>query len=334
MRIERMIQTVDSHTAGEPTRVITGGLPHIPGETMVEKMNYFRKHLDFIRTSIIQEPRGHRDMIGAVLLPPSTKEADFGVFYMTPLKYLNMCGHGSIGVATIIVDIGLKEASEPITKVLLDTPAGVVTVNVHVKNGEVVAAGLVNVPSFLYADRVRILIPEIEELTVEVAFGGNFYILVNADALRITLSPENVPQFHKHSGPIADEVNKIVRAIHPEEKEVTLVRSVLFYGAPTHPQARTKTLLIGSSGTVDRSPCGTGTSAKMGVLYAHGELSQGDTYCTESIIGTLFQGKVLEEKKVGSFTAIVPEITGSAYITGFHQFTLESSDPLKHRFML
>jgi proline racemase/trans-L-3-hydroxyproline dehydratase len=334
MRLERIITTVDSHTAGEPTRVITGGLPHIPGNTMAEKMEYFRANLDFIRTTIIHEPRGHRDMIGAVLLPPTRKEADFGVFYLNPGGFLNMCGHGTIGVATTLVEIGWITAQEPITKVVLDTPAGLVTVKLEVENGTINNGSLINVPSFLYAENVKISIPGIGRINVDVAFGGNFFILVNVKDLGLDILPQNVGNFIKHAGIIADEVNKTIKVAHPEEKHITNVRAVHFYGPPSHPQANSKTLIVGSRGNIDRSPCGTGTSARMGALYAQGKLRLGEIFCTESVIGTIFRGKVLEEKKTGEYLAIVPEITASAYLTGFHQFVIEPSDPLKYGFTL
>jgi len=334
MRIDRMITTIDSHTAGEPTRVITGGLPHIPGDTMVEKMEYFRRNLDFIRTAIIHEPRGHRDMIGAVLLPPTRKEADWGVFYLNPAGYPNMCGHGTIGVGITVFELGWIPRAEPLTKVIFDTPAGLVTVNLRVENGNVISGSLINVASFLYAGNVKISIPAMGEIGVDIAFGGNFYILVNATDLGLTIVPENISEFIKYSSVILDRVSKEIKVTHPERPDITGVRHLHFYGPPSHPEADSKTLVIGSGKNADRSPCGTGTSARMGALYAQGRLSLGDKFCTESVIGTLFSGKVLEEKKVGNFLAIVPEITSSAYLTGFHQFIIDTGDPLKHGFTL
>jgi len=334
MKIERIVTTVDSHTAGEPTRVITGGLPHIPGETMTEKMDYFRLNLDFIRTALINEPRGHKDMIGAVLVPPVKKEADTGVFFLTPRGYFSLCGHGSIGVATTLVAIGLKPTVEPVTQVILDTPAGMVTVSVRIQSGESLHASLINVPSFLYAEGVKIALPQVGEVRVDIAYGGNFYILVNAEDLHLEIISQNVGTFFRVAETIVNEVNRAIEIVHPEQRERILARSVFFHGPPHHPQADSRTLLVGSGGTIDRSPCGTGTSARMGALYAQRKLVVGGTYCTESVVGTLFYGKVLEETRVGDFVAVVPEITASAYITGFHQFVIEPSDPLKDGFLL
>lgn len=334
MRIDQIITTIDSHTAGEPTRVVTNGLPHIPGNTMVEKMRYFSSNLDYIRTALIHEPRGHKNMIGAVLLPPTNEEANVGVFYLNSGGYLNMCGHGSIGVATSLIEMGWIPRSEFVTKVVLDTPAGLVTVNVHMKNGHAIRAGLINVPSFLYAEGINISLQQIENIRVDVAFGGNFYILVNAKDLGLTISSQNIPEFIRRALLIADEVNKEIKIVHPDEENYVNVRATYFYGPPTNPMADSKTLIIGNLGNVDRSPCGTGTSARIGALYNLKKLKLGQTYCTESVIGTLFEGKALEERKVGEYFAVVPEITGNAYITGIHQFLIESSDPLKHGFVL
>jgi len=333
MKIERIINTVDSHTAGAPTRVITGGLPQIPGDSMAEKMVYFQENLDYIRTTIIHEPRGHRGMIGAVLLPAARKEADFGVFYLDMEGCNNMCGHGTIGVCTTLIKIGWIPTSEPETKVVLDTPAGLVTTRVHIENGDVLSACLINVVSFLSAENVSISVPS-GKISVDVAFGGNFFILVNAQDLRLDIIPENIPEFIRYAGLIADSVNKAVKVVHPEKKHIKNVRFVYFYGPPSNQQADSKSLAVDGGGNVDRSPCGTGTSARMAALHAHGKLSLDETFRTESVSGTLFHGKVIKQKKIGQFLGIVPEITASAYITGFHQFVIESSDPLKQGFIL
>ena len=243
-----------------------------------------------------------------------------------------MCGHGSIGVATTLVEAGWIQASGPSTKVFLDTPAGLVTLEVKIEDGSVVSSSLLNVPSFLYAEHVKVSGPGKEKISVDVAFGGNFYVLVNVEDLNLDITPPNVPHFVNHAEWIMNEVNKAIKIVHPEQRHITGVSLVHFYGPPTQPQADSKTLIVGTN--VDRSPCGTGTSARMGALYARGKLSLGATFCTESVIGTLFRGEVLEEKKVGEFLAIVPKITGSAYLTGFHQFIIQSSDPLKHGFVL
>lgn len=333
MKIERIITTIDSHTEGEPTRVITSGLPYIPGDTIAEKMTYFQEKLDFIRTAVIHEPRGHKDMIGAVLLPPAKKEADFGVFFLDFEGCNSMCGHGTIGVCTTLVKIGWIPISEPETRIVLDTPAGLVMTKLQVENGEVIGASLTNVPSFLYAEKVRIPIAG-KQMGVDIAFGGNFFTLVNAQDLGLDMSTENIPKFVHLAGFITKEVNKAVKVVHPENKHIKDQGFVYFYGLPSSSKSDSKSIVVGGRGNVDRSPCGTGTSARMAALYAKGKLSLGTTFCVESISGTLFKGKVIKETRIGDFKAIIPEITARAYITGFHQFVIEASDPLKNGFML
>jgi proline racemase/trans-L-3-hydroxyproline dehydratase len=333
MKIERIIETIDSHTGGEPTRVITGGLPYIHGETMAEKLDYFKSKLDFIRTAIVHEPRGHKEMIVAALIPPACKEADFGTLYMNSAGYLNMCVHGSIGIGTTLVKMGWVTPVEPVSNIRLDTAAGLVNVNVHVENGCVTCTGVVNVPSFLFAENVKISVPSIPAICVDIAYGGNFFILVNAEDLGLSIASKNIPDFIRIADLIADNVNRGIQVIYPGQ-QITNVKIVHFYGPPSNSQSDSKTLNVGTARNIDRSPCGTGTSARMGALYAKGKLGLGDTFCTESVIGSLFKGRVLEEKKVGPYHAIVPEIIGSAYITGIHQFLIEHDDPLKHGFVV
>ena len=184
MRIEKVITTIDSHTGGEPTRVITGGLPHIPGDTMLEKMEYFRENLDFIRTAIIHEPRGHKYMFGAVLLPPTKKEADFGAFYLDNKGCNGMCGHGTIGICVTLIKTGWIPASEPETEIVLDTPAGLVSTKLRIENGEVMSASLVNLPSFLYAENIKISLPQ-GKISVDVSFGGSFFTLIKGEDLEL-----------------------------------------------------------------------------------------------------------------------------------------------------
>ncbi len=333
MKIERIITTIDSHTAGEPTRVITSGLPHIPGDTMVKKMEYFRENLDFIRTTIIHEPRGHKNMHGAVLLPPTKKEASFGVFYFDTKNYNSMCGHGTIGVCVTLIKMGWIPASEPETEIILDTPDGLVSTKLRIENGEVISASLINLPSFLYAENIKISLPQ-GKISVDVSYGGDFYTLVNGEDIGLNMVPDNITNLVQYAYLISDEINKAIEVVHPLQKHIKSKGCVYFYGPPSNSQADAKGVEVSLGGNVDRSPCGTGTSARMAALYARGKLKPGDKFCMESISGTLFHGEIIKETKVGDFLAIIPKITASAYITGFHQFVIEPSDPLKKGFIL
>ena len=286
IKIERIIETVDSHTGGEPTRVITRGLPPIPGETMAEKTEYFKSRLDFIRTAIVHEPRGHKEMIAAALIPPAHPEADFGVLYMNSAGYLDMCVHGSIGVATTLVKMGWVIPVEPMAIIKLDTGAGLIRANVHVENGSVTCAGVVNVPSFLLSEKVEISVPSLSAFCVDIAYGGNFFVLVNAEDLGLSIASKNISEFIRIAGLIVANINQRMKIIHPWQQQVTTIKLVHFYGPSESPQSDSKSLNVGTAHNIDRSPCGTGTCARMGALYAKGKLCVGDIWVRMTLVDT------------------------------------------------
>jgi len=334
MQISRTINAVDSHTMGEPTRIVTGGIPSIPGKTMPEKKAYLEKNLDYLRTGIMLEPRGHNDMFGSIITPPISEEADLGIIFMDGGGYLNMCGHGTIGAMTVALETGMVPMVEPITKVVLEAPAGLVRGDVAVKNGKVQEVSFKNVPSFLYKRDVEIEIPEIGKVTLDIAFGGSFFAIVSAKKLGIEVKPVNTQKLNELGMKIRDIVNENVKVQHPELPHINTVDLVEIYDDPTNPTATYKNVVIFGQGQVDRSPCGTGTSAKLATLYAKGLFKEGETFIYESILGTLFKGRIVGKAKVGDIDAIIPEITGSAYITGFNQFVFDDSDPVKYGFIL
>lgn len=338
MRSERIITTVDSHTEGEPTRLITGGLPHIPGKKMSEKIKFFEKELDSLRTSLLHEPRGHLNMVGAVLVEPTREDADFGIFFLNAAECRNMCGHGTIGAATTLVELGMVKISEPYTVIVFDTPAGLVTAKVAVKEGSPISVSMMNIPSFLFARDVSIEIPGQGQILVDVAFGGNFYVLVDADELRLSIISENVSKFRTLVGTIIQAVNSVIQVEHPEKEYIKGVKSVHFYGSSQRTGVHSKHLTFGSGklsyANFDRSPCGTGTSARIATLYTKGEIGINQPLEFESVIGTAFKAKAIREVTLGKFQAIIPEITGTAYITGINQFMFAPNDPLKHGFLV
>jgi len=332
--IKRTIVTVESHTAGEPTRIVIGGIPPIPGRTMIEKKEYFRQNLDFLRTALMQEPRGHRDMFGAFLVAPCNEEAALGVVFMDGDGYADMCGHGSLGTMTMAVETGMVEAVEPITKVNLDTPAGLVRGEVAVGNGSVESATLHNVPSFLYKS-TSLRIPEIGEVPVDIAFGGNFYALVSAEDIGIEIGLENSAELTRAGVMIKETINREIKIEHPEKPEINQVFGTRIYdGKPTHPEAQVRNFMVLGDGYLDRSPCGTGTSAHIAMLHAKGQLKLNEPVVHESIIGTTFSARALEEVMVGDYKAILPEITGRAFITGMCTWTIDPADPVKYGFLL
>ncbi|MCI6277639.1 MAG: proline racemase [Clostridium sp.] len=334
MRFIKSIQAVDSHTMGEPTRVVTGGIPSIKGKTMPEKKAYLENNMDYVRTAIMHEPRGHKDMFGSIITAPTTEEADLGIIFMDGGGYLNMCGHGSIGAATIAVETGMVEVKEPYTDIVLEAPAGLVKAKVKVENGKAVEASIVNVPSFLYKEGIVIDVPNIGNVKVDISFGGSFFALVDSRELGIDICPENSTKITEIGLVIRDIINKTVEIKHPTLDHIKTVDLVEIYGPSKNPKATYQNVVVFGEGQVDRSPCGTGTSAKMAALYAKGKLNIGEDFIYESILGTMFKGRILEETMVGSYKGIIPEITGSAYITGFNHFVIDEDDPVKYGFSL
>lgn len=334
MKFDRSIMAVDSHTMGEPTRIVVGGLPNIPGKTMADIKEYLEENMDYVRTSLMHEPRGHKDMFGSIITRPVHEDADFGIVFMDGGGYLNMCGHGSIGAVTVAIDTGMVPTVEPETHVKFDAPAGLITARAKVENGAVKSVTIRNVPAFLYLRDAVVNVPELGEIKFDVSFGGSFFAIVNAKQLDMEVTPANIDRLTKAGMAIRKAANEQLKIQHPTLAHIHSIDLVEIYDKPTHPEANYKNVVIFGEGQADRSPCGTGTSAKMATLYAKGELKLGDEFVYESIIGTLFRGRLVETTTVGDYQAVVPEITGSAYITGFNQFVIDPNDPVKHGFML
>lgn len=334
MKVIRSIHAVDSHTMGEPTRIIIGGIPKIPGKTMAEKKEYLENELDHLRTATMLEPRGHNDMFGSIITSPANEEADFGIIFMDGGGYLNMCGHGSIGAITVAIETGMIEAKEPVTEVLMDTPAGLVKAVAQVVDGKVKEVSIVNVPAFHYKKDVKIEVPEIGEITFDISFGGSFFAIIHANQLGLTVEPKNTNKLTDLALKIRDIINSTVELKHPTLSHIKTVDLVEIYDKATHPDAHYKNVVIFGQGQVDRSPCGTGTSAKLATLYSKGELKEDETFIYESILGTLFKGRIVGKTNVGEFDAIIPEITGSAFITGFNHFVIDPEDPVAYGFVL
>ena len=326
MRAARYLAAVDSHTEGMPTRVVTGGVGPIPGVTMLERKLHFEAEMDDLRLLLMREPRGHSAMSGAILQPPTRPDADWGVLFIEVSGCLPMCGHGTIGVATVLVETGMVEVTEPETEVALDTPAGLVRVRVAVADGRATAVTLRNVPSFLLArDR------EVDGVPYDMAYGGNFYALVEASAAGMVVDPARSDELIGRGLELMGAINRTEAPVHPEDARITGCRHVVFYeDAPD--RARNATAI--EPGWLDRSPCGTGTSARMAQRHARGELALGEAFVNESVIGTRFTGRLVEETTVGGLPAVVPEITGRAWVTGMGQYLLDASDPFPAGFAL
>lgn len=329
---ESILTTVDTHTAGEPTRVLVAGLPFLRG-SMAERRRQLQEEYDSIRTVLMHEPRGHAGMFGAMLMAPANPEADLGVVFMDTGGYLAMCGHGSIGAIAAALATGALERREPETIVVLDTPAGLVRARVETEGGGVGRIAVENVPAFLWRSDAEITLGS-RRLHVDIAFGGNFFALVPAHRLGLTVEPCCLRDLVQQGMEIRAAIEEQLEVVHPLEPDIDSVDLVEIYDEEPEEGIDCRNVVVFGDGQVDRSPCGTGTSAKMAALYAAGRLALGEPFVNQSIIGTCFTGRLLREESVGGFSAVVPEIAGHAYVTGLQQFVIDPDDPLKAGFQL
>ena len=327
MRSVRTLHAVDSHTEGMPTRVVVGGVGVIPGATMAEKRLHVMAEMDDLRTLLMCEPRGHSAMSGAILQPSTRDDCDWGVVYIEVSGCLPMCGHGTIGVATVLVETGMVEVVEPVTTIRLDTPAGPVVATVRVEDGAARSVTIENVPSFSVGLDLAVDVPALGgEVRYDLAFGGNFYAVVDLDRVGVAFD-------RAHQGPILqaglaimDAVNAADRPVHPSSPEIGGLHHV-YFRAPGSTAAHSRHAMAIHPGWFDRSPCGTGTSARMAQLHARGELPLGTDFVNESFIGTRFIGRLVRETTVAGIPAVVPTVTGRAWVTGTAQYLLDPTDP-------
>lgn len=332
-----VITTIDTHTAGEPLRIVTGGLPPLPGNTILEKRRYMQQHLDYIRRALMWEPRGHRDMYGAILTPPVTPDADLGVLFMHNEGYSTMCGHGTIGLVTALLETGALVARGEHTSVNLDTPAGLVRAMAHIdSHGHVEHVSFLNVPSFLYARDIEMVASSYGRLTVDIAFGGAFYVVLPARQLGLHVSPEQALELAHAGEAIKKAVNAHIQVKHPVEDDLSFVYGTIFTDAPANPAHHSRNVCIFANGEVDRSPTGTGVSARLALHHAKGEIADDQHIIIESILGavSIFGGRVVLHTQVGPFEAIVPEVSGTAHITGRHEFIIDPVDQLGQGFLV
>ncbi|MFH9736198.1 proline racemase family protein [Streptomyces roseolus] len=334
MRTRHVYHAVDSHTEGMPTRVVTGGVGVIPGATMAEKRLHFLEHRDSLRTLLMYEPRGHAAMSGAVLQPPTRPDADYGVLFVEVSGLLPMCGHGTIGVATVLVETGMVPVVEPVTTVRLDTPAGLVSAAVRVEDGAARSVTLTNVPAFSVGLDLKAEVPGYGTVTYDLAYGGNFYAFVELDALGLPFDRARKQDLLTAGLAIMDAIDAgDDRPVHPEDPAVAGVKHV-YLAAPGSDARRSRHAMAIHPGWFDRSPCGTGTSARMAQLHARGLLPLDTDFANESFIGTEFTGRLVAETTVAGRPAVVPTVTGRAWITGTAQYFLDPTDPFPAGFLL
>lgn len=344
MRVSRVIHAVDAHAAGEPGRVITGGVLDVPGATMFEKMVHLREHADGLRRLMLREPRGYPALCCNVILPPTRPEADAGFVIMEQMEYPAMSGSNTICVVTVLLETGMVPAAEPVTRLTLETPAGLVEVLAEVENGKVTRVTFDNVPAFAVHLDATLDVPELGQVTVDVAWGGMFYVIADAEALGIPLRPENGRTIVRVGEMLKAAAREQLPVQHPDNPDIAGVTIAQLSAPPTNPTAHRKNAVVVSTGTLDwnrpdtwtgvldRSPCGTGTCAKMATLHARGALAVGQDFVHESVVGTLFTGQITGETTVGSYPAVTPRVSGRGWITGMAQYVVDPTDPFPEGF--
>lgn len=328
------IKTIESHAAGEPLRVIVDGLPAIPGHTILERRRYLINNLDFLRTALMWEPRGHADMYGAIITEPTSAGSDVGVIFLHNEGYSTMCGHGVIALVTVLLETGIIDKSGDHPKIKLDTPAGLVIATAHREGRRIKEVSFQNVPSFVYLSGQTVSVPELGTIHFDIAFGGAFYAFVNAEELQAGLEADDFRQLIDLGVRIKKSVMDSIPIRHPFEDDLSFLYGTIFVGKPLSPGHHSRNVCIFADGEVDRSPTGTGVSARAAIHHFKNELSINEPFTVESIIGTCFTGKVLQTREYGGYEAVVPEVTGSANIVGMSEWLLDPQDPLRNGFIL
>lgn len=330
----KVITSIDAHAGGEPLRIISGGLPPLPGETILDKRRYAQEHLDRFRTALMWEPRGHADMYGCILTEPVSSDSDLGVLFIHNEGYSTMCGHAIIALTTVALDTGMVKMEGDQVDLKIDTPAGQVLATAYRNNGQVEKVSFKNVPAFVYALDQHIHVPGIGNVQYDVAFGGAFYAFCRAEDLGLKLTAEEVPQLIDLGKRIKQAVSDKLTISHPFEEDLGFLYGTIFYGPPHKQNHFSRNVCVFADEEVDRSPTGTGISARAALHLARGEIQLNEAFTVESILGTCFTGRALEQTTFGPHAAVIPEVTGSAYITGQHEFYLNPEDPLVYGFIL
>lgn len=332
-RFPNSLLTLDSHTVGEPTRLVLN-FPPVPGKTVNEKRLYIMREMDYARLLLTHEPRGHRDMIAAIVTEPVTDGAAFGLIYMDARRYPYLCGHGTIGAVTALIEAGLLQAEEPEATITVDTPAGPMEATAQIQGHKVTSVTIQAVPCFAYLLDQPLDVPGVGCIQVDISYAGGFFVMVSKDQVGLELIPENVSRLAPMGMAIIEAANQQLNVQHPELKHVVTVDVAEFYDPIGHAKRRGLNMVVYGECHVDRSPCGTGTCAKMALLHRRGELGIGETFINAGVLGTTFEGKLLAETRVGNLPAVIPQIRGSAYLTGLHRFFVDPSDPFPTGFLL
>ena len=339
MRLARMLQAVDLHAAGEPGRVIVGGVLDVPGSTMLDKARHLELHGDQLRRLMLREPRGYPALCANVVLPPTHPDADAGYVIMEHIEYPGMSGTNTICVATALLETGMLPMTEPVTEITLEAPAGLIRIRATCESGKVTGITFRNVPAFATHLDTPIEVATLGTVVVDVAYGGMFYVIADAEALGFHLVPDEGRDITRVTELIKASASEQLPVVHPQQPGFAGITIGQLSGPPHDARNSWRNVVTVSTGAVDwakpstwtgvidRSPCGTGTCAKMAVLHARGELAIGEDFLHEGILDTVFTGRLVEETRVGERTAVIPTITGTAWITGFASYVLDPTDP-------
>jgi proline racemase len=344
MRLSSMVSAIDLHACGEPGRVIVGGVRDVPGRSMFEKMQHLARHQDGLRKRMLREPRGYPAANCNLVLPPTRPDADAGFVIMEQVEYPPMSGTNTICVTTALLETGMIPMTEPVTELTLEAPAGLIRVRADCRDGKVTQVAFRNVPAFAVHLDAAIDVPTLGRVTVDVAWGGMFYVIADAAAFGLRLTPDEGRDITRIGELIKAATQEQLPVVHPENPEIKDVTIAQLSGPPAAAANHRRNAVIVSTGklewdrpvtwtgAIDRSPCGTGTCAKMATLYARGQLKIGEPFRHEGILGTVFTGRLLEETSVGPYRAVVPELAGTAWITGFAQYVVDPQDPFPEGF--
>jgi len=339
MNLSRMIHAIDLHACGEPGRVIVGGVLDVPGDTMFDKMQYFENEADDLRKRMLREPRGYPAANCNLILPSSNPAADAGFIIMEQVEYPAMSGSNIICVTTALIETGMVSVTEPVTRLTLEAPAGLITVNAEVSGSKVKGVAFENLPAFAAHLDKTIEVPEFGAVTVDVAWGGMFYVIADAEKLGLELTPDRAGEIVRAGEMIKAAAREQLPCVHPENPDINGVTICVMTGTPRAEGASAKNAVVVSTGqldwdrpatwtgVLDRSPCGTGTCARMAALYAKGELGLNQDFHHEGILGTIFTGSLVRETSMGGQTAVVPMIRGQAWVTGIAQYVVDPDDP-------
>lgn len=330
----RRITAIEAHTAGEPLRVLTGGFPELPGDTILAKRRYARENFDHLRTALMWEPRGHADMYGCIMTEPVTADGDLGVLFLHNEGFSTMCGHGIIGLAKVALDTGMIERAGDRPVIKMDTPAGRVTAYAQREGSRVTSVSFHNVPSFVYALDQTVDVPDLGLVRYDVAFGGAFYAFCDAQEVGVTLVPADYRKLIDLGTRIKKAVMDSLPLAHPYEADLGFLYGTIFIGDAKDPAHHSRNVCVFAEGEVDRCPTGTGVSARAAIHYARGELRRDEPFTVESILGTTFTAKVVDEVQFGPYEAVIPEVTGSAHICGRAEWLIDPEDPLWQGFIL